>query len=378
MSDGGGENGREQTQPRKSGGRGGGDEFARAILKIAVAQICESEGFQAFQNSALETLSDIVVRYIHSVGKNAHIYANLAGRTESNVFDIIQGLEDLGSVQGFSGASFVDHSLLSSGVVSEIVQYVGESDHIPFAFNVPEFPVVKERKLTPSFSQSGEEPPEEHIPSWLPVFPEPHTYARLPTTADEKAIEPMAKMELQKHRKVDQSLLNLHQRLVSNGLEGPSSIYPGDSPDKVKQAEESNPFLAAPLEFGEKEVSHLVLPPKLAKEPIMGNLVAENHVMDARVSVLETFAPAIEAMKEGSFDSEGQKRVLLNKRPTVQFKIGIGKKSFGSMIHSSPESGGFEKISPWFEGEREKDEKKRRAEKILQESMENSQGLAQL
>lgn len=373
MSDGGGENGREHIRPRKSGG---GDDFARAIAKIAVAQVCESEGFQAFQLSALETLSDIALRYIQSIGKSAHSYANLAGRTESNVFDIIQGLEDLGSVQGFSGASFVDHSLSSSGVVREIVQYVGDSDHIPFAYNVPEFPVVKERKLTPSFLQTGEEPPEEHIPPWLPMFPEPHTYARLPVP-NEKAIEPMGKMELQKHRNVDQSLLNFHQRLVSNGSEGPSSLYPGDL-DKVKQAEESNPFLAPPLEFGEKEVSHIALPAKLANEPMIDNLVAENRVMDNRVTVLETFAPAIEAMMERSLDSKGQKKVLLDRRPTVQFKIGIGKKSIGSMIHASPENEGFAKISPWFKGESEKDEKKRRAEKILKESMENSQGLAQL
>ncbi|PON73639.1 TFIID transcription factor [Trema orientale] len=372
MSDGGGENGSEQTQPRKSGG----DDFAQAIAKVAVAQICESEGFQAFQNSALETLSDIAVRYIGSIGKNAHSYANLAGRTECNVFDIIQSLEDLGSVQGFSGASFVDHSLSSSGVIREIDQYVGESGHIPFAYSIPEFPVVKERKLTPSFFQTGQEPPDEHIPSWLPVFPEPHTYARLPLP-DEKAIEPMIRMELQKDRKVDQSVLNLHQRLVSNGLEGPSSVYPGD-PDKVKQAEESNPFLAAPLEFGEKEVSRVILPAKLANEPALESRVTENHVMNNRFAVLETFAPAIEAIKEGSFDSEGQKRVLLNRRPTVKFKIGIGKKSFGSMIHSTPENEGLKKISPWFKGESEKDEKKRRAEKILKESMENSQELAQL
>ncbi|XP_062106484.1 transcription initiation factor TFIID subunit 8 [Humulus lupulus] len=373
MSDGGGENGRERTQSRKSGGA---DDFARAIAKVAVAQICESEGFQAFQSSALETLSDIALRYIQSIGKSAHLYANLAGRTECNVFDIIQGLEDLGSVQGFSGASFVGHSLSSSGVVREIVQYVDESDHIPFAYTIPEFPVVKERKLTPSFLQTGEEPPEEHIPPWLPVFPEPHTYAQLPIP-DEKAVEPMVRMELQKHRKVDQTLMNLHQQMVSNGSEGPSSVYPGD-PDKVKQAEESNPFLAAPLEFGEKEVSGLVLPAKLSDKGTMTNLVVDNHVMDNRIAVLETFAPAIEAMKESSFDTEEQKGVLLNRRPTVRFKIGIGKKSLGNLIHSSLENESSEKISPWFEGESEKDEKKRRAGEILKESMENSQGLAQL
>ncbi|XVE83676.1 hypothetical protein DITRI_Ditri16bG0105700 [Diplodiscus trichospermus] len=84
------------------------DDFALAIAKVAVAQVCESVEFQSFQHSALETLSDIIVRYIYSIGKTANFNANLAGRVEENVFDLIQGLEELGSGLGFAGASDVD------------------------------------------------------------------------------------------------------------------------------------------------------------------------------------------------------------------------------------------------------------------------------
>lgn len=376
MSDGGGESGREHPKPntqRKSGG----DEFARSIAKIAVAQICEREGFQTFQPSALETLSDIAVRYIYNIGKAAHAYANLAGRTECNVFDIIQGLEDLGLPQGFSGASEVDHCLACSGTVREIVQYVGQSDDVPFAYAIPQFPVVKDRNLTSSFLQVGEESPEEHIPAWLPVFPEPHTYAQLPTP-NERRMEPMVKIEQKKHRKVDRSLLNLQQRFVCNGLEGLSSEDPGDA-DKVKQAGEGNPFLAAPMQYGEKEVSRVSLPAKLSNEATVENPVLPSHVTGNHVSVLATFAPAIDAMQGRLLDSEeGHKKVLLNRRNTVQFKIGTGKKSFNTMLHLSPQNTGFEMISPLFGMESDKDEKKRRAEKILKESMENPQGLAHL
>ncbi|MCI51233.1 transcription initiation factor TFIID subunit 8, partial [Trifolium medium] len=95
----------------------GGDEFAQAIAKIAVAQVCKSKGFQGFQQSALETMSDVIARYIMSIGKSANCYANLAGRAECNIFDVIQGLEDMGSAQGFTGASDIDHWLEDSGVV---------------------------------------------------------------------------------------------------------------------------------------------------------------------------------------------------------------------------------------------------------------------
>ena len=49
------------------------DDFALEITKVAVAQVCESIGFQSFQHSALETLSDIIVRYIYSIGKMSQI-----------------------------------------------------------------------------------------------------------------------------------------------------------------------------------------------------------------------------------------------------------------------------------------------------------------
>lgn len=376
MSDGGGETGREHPKPNTQR-KLGGDEYAQAIAKIAVAQICEKEGFQTFQPSALETLSDIAVRYTRNIGKAAHDYANLAGRTECNVFDIIQGLEDMGLPQGFSGASDVDHCLACSGTVREIIQYVGQSDDVPFAYAIPQFPVVKDRNLTPSFLQVGKEPPEDHIPAWLPVFPEPHTYAPLPTP-DVKAMEPMVKMEQKKHRKVDRSLLNLRQQFVCNGLDGLSSEDTRDA-DKGKQAGEGNPYLAAPMQYGEKEVSRVFLPAKLSNEATVENPVSSSQVMGNHVSVLATFAPAIDAMQGRLLDSEqGQKNVLLNRSNTVQFKIGTGKKSLNTMPHLSPRNTGFEMISPSFGMEGDKDEKKRRAEKILKESMENPQGLAQL
>lgn len=378
MSDGGGESGREHEQSNTTQRKSSGDEFARAIAKIAVAQVCEIVGFQTFQLSALETLSDVTVQYIHNIGKTAHLYANLSGRTDCNVFDIIQGLEDLSVAQGFAGASDIDRCLASSGTVKEISQYVAESEHVPFAYSIPQFPVIKDRRPTPSFWQSGEETPGEHIPTWLPAFPEPHTFSQS-TTFNERATEPdTAIVEQEKQqRNVEQTMLNFQRRLVCNGMEGPS-VDAGDA-EKAKQARESNPFLAAPLQFGETEISQVTLPAKLSIKATVENLKDENHAKDRCSSVLETFAPAIEAIKNKSFElEEDQKRILSSRKPTVQFKIGMTKKSLGTLLHSGAHKKGFEEMYPCFGRENEKDEKKRRAEKILKNSMENSQELAQL
>lgn len=380
MSDGGRENARE---PQKTAAwrTPSGDEFARAIAKIAVAQICEGEGFQTFQQSALETLSDVATRYIRDVGKTAHNYANLAGRTECNVFDIIQGLEDLGSAQGFLGASDFEHCLASSGTVRELIQYIGGAGQIPFAYALPHFPVVKDRKLTSSFFQVGEEPPAEHIPAWLPAHPDPSTYDQSSIRSDKTTEPPTAKFESENHhRKEERSLLNLHQQLASNGLGGPSVVNPVDAV-KAKQAVISNPFLAAPLQFGEKEVSPVGPPAKakLSNEEAMGNPIDKNDGMDNHVSVVETLAPDIEAMKRRLCDSEeAHRKITLNGRPTVQFKIGIGKKSLGTMLDLSPENESLEVKAFWSGKENENDNKKRRAEKIMKESTGNTKEIDHL
>lgn len=378
MGDGAGETGRQLEQPNTRR-KLGGDDFAQAIAKVAVAQVCESQGFHTIQQSALETLSDITVRYIQTIGKNAHCHANLAGRAECNVFDVIQGLEEMGSAQGFLGASDVEHCVGSSGIVRDIIHFVTEAEPIPFAYPVPQFPVVKERVLTPSFLHIGEEPPGEHIPAWLPTFPDPQTYAWSPTR-DKRGTEPhAAKLDQEReHGKGEQCMLNLQQQMVSNMFEKPTLTDSANAKAK-KVAGESNPFLAAPLQFGDKEVASVAPPAKLLNNVASANPVVEDFVKDKSISVLDTFVPAIEAMKSTQCDFEEEhSKLLLNRRPTVQFKIGIQKNFVGRLVDSGLEKEKHKKTLPWFAMEDEKDDRKRRAEKILRESLENPDELVQL
>ncbi|MED6111547.1 hypothetical protein PIB30_053263 [Stylosanthes scabra] len=383
MSNGGGKTGRQLEKPSTWKRKSGADDFAQAIAKIAVAQLLEGQGFHSFQQSALEALSDVAVRYASSIGRSAHYYANLSGRTECNAFDVIQGIEDLGYVQGFPGASEVDHCLEDSGVVREIVQYVNEVEPIPFVHPVPRFPIVKDRKLTPSFSQEGKEPPAEHIPSWLPAFPDPQK-STLDPTGDTTGAEPHAgngKFEQEReNNKGDWSMLSSQQQIVSGMFEKPTFTDLDDAKAK-KAAVESNPFLAPPLKVGEKEVAPIAppaLPAKLFKNVASDNPVARNFLDDKSVSVLETFTPAIEAMKSTTYDSgEDQTKHVLNEKPTVRFKIGVGNKFLGRFTGLIPEKE-HQKTLPWFAMEDEKDDRKRRAEKILRESLQNPDQFVQL
>lgn len=343
------------------------DDFGLAVSKVAVAQICETVGFQSFKESALDALTDIAIRYLRDLGKTASFYASLGGRTECNVFDIVRGLEDLEASQGFAGAAEVRDCVAGSGIVKGIVEYVDSADEIPFAQPVPSFPVIKNRKLIPTFVQMGETPPGKHIPDWLPALPDPHTYIHTPVW-NERAMDPRAdKIEqTRQRRKAERSLLSLQQRLVCNGSAGTSAP---DSAVKELEGVENNPFLGIPLQPGEKDVSPVVLPTRLSDE--MGG---KNHV-----SVVEAFAPAIEAVKGGfSDDGEDGKRVLPDVRPAVQLKFRSGKKFLGESLDLSLQKRGDGRAASWVARDEERDDKKRRAEFILRQCMEYPQELNQL
>uniref|UniRef100_A0A803L093 Transcription initiation factor TFIID subunit 8 n=1 Tax=Chenopodium quinoa TaxID=63459 RepID=A0A803L093_CHEQI len=244
---------------------------------MAVAQICEGVGFEAIKQSALEAISDIAVRFICDLGKSASFYANLAGRSESNLFDIVKGLQDF---SGFSENNIVHQ-------MSDFVRTV-EDIEIPFAQPIPRFPVPvmkNSRKWqTPSFLQMGETPSSKHIPDWLQAFPDPHTYIQSPVWSQKKLDPRISKGEqARQRRKAERSLLNLQQRLLSNGLAGPSGSVPphvndGDRSMGVPMGD--NPFLAPPL------------PPPPGKNAYENGVRERKHVL-----VKETFAPAIDALK---------------------------------------------------------------------------------
>lgn len=372
MSNGDADGTRVNEHGGKAPVRPGGDDFGRAVSKAMVAQICESVGFQSSKESALDALADIAIRYLCDLGKLATFYANLTGRTECNVFDVIRGLEDLEASQGFPGAADVSHCLAGSGTVKDIASYIGSAEEIPFAQSLPRFPVIKSRSLIPSFEQMGETPPGQHIPVWLPAFPDPHTYIHTPIWNERKTDPRSDKIEqARQRRKAERSLLSLQQRLLCNVSVGTSaSVSLGNAVEGL-QGDEGNPFLEPPLHAGVKDVSPVELPTKLSDE-----MVVENH---GSGSVLEAFAPAIEAVKNGfSDDGEDERKALPDTRPAVHFKFRTGKKFLGESLDLRLQNKGAGRPANWFGRDEERDDKKRRAEYIFRQSTENPQELTQL
>ncbi|KAI4300305.1 hypothetical protein L6164_033697 [Bauhinia variegata] len=338
------------------GEKDGADDFGRAVSNVAVAQICEAAGFHSFKESALEALADIAVQYLRDLGKTANFYANLAGRSECNVFDVIRGLEDLQTNEGFSDATEAGQCLAGSSTVREILDFVESREEVPFAQPIPQFPIIKHSRTIPSFIQMDETPPNKHIPAWLPALPDPHSYIHTPMW-NERATDPREdKIEqARQRRKAERSLLSLQQRLVSNGaFETSTSVARG------------NATAVQVTEGAEKNPDEVVLPSKRSDE-----VVGESHI-----SVVEAFAPAIELVKNGlSDDGQEGEMVLPAARPTVHFKFRTGKKLIGESLDMRHQTKGIKRAASLVLREEERDDKKRRFQYILKQSMENPQEL---
>lgn len=64
-------------------------EYARALAKVVVAQTAETLGFDSVQESANDALAELLLQYISELGSLTHGYAEMAGRTDCNVNDLV-------------------------------------------------------------------------------------------------------------------------------------------------------------------------------------------------------------------------------------------------------------------------------------------------
>ncbi|GFR50690.1 hypothetical protein Agub_g12943 [Astrephomene gubernaculifera] len=98
----------------------------------------------------------------------------------------------------------------------------------------PEFPVRAPGRTLPSFEERREEPPA-HIPTWLPAFPDRHTYVRTPAFPGHEE-DPVKQSEVirQTRRQAAKTTLTFKQQLLA------VPPHPGDV------AIGSNPFLSVP------------------------------------------------------------------------------------------------------------------------------------
>lgn len=151
-------------------------EFAFAQARVAVAQICQSAGYDGAQRPALDALADVATRYLKSIAKSSAESANSSGRTESNLFDVIAAVEELRSVEGFGGSWRVrSRCLWRSAAIKDLMRFFKYTNRIPFAQPLPPRTSCPRReRLSVDRDNSGwyGEGRTKHVPRWLPAAEE--------------------------------------------------------------------------------------------------------------------------------------------------------------------------------------------------------------
>lgn len=53
------------------------ESYARSLLRVSVAQVCQAVGWDAVQLSACDLLSDVLERYLQQLARSCHRYSEL-------------------------------------------------------------------------------------------------------------------------------------------------------------------------------------------------------------------------------------------------------------------------------------------------------------
>ncbi|MEW5313642.1 MAG: hypothetical protein WDW38_005194 [Sanguina aurantia] len=217
------------------------EEFSRRVARVAVAQLAEVQGFEAVQESAIEVLAELLLRYLSELCTSSHRYAEQANRSDANLSDMVSGLEDM-------GVSMDDLRLYLDDTVQK-------ESNVPFIYSLPSFPTARSGVVKPCFEEIGAEP-AAHIPTFLPAFPDKHTYIQTPAYQQHETDATKQQSVVQQGRQqAEQALVQLHKRLqnsisevpVDDEAEGTGATAGGGSSSRSNSSSNANPFLSPPL-----------------------------------------------------------------------------------------------------------------------------------
>ena len=77
------------------------DSHSRHHVKVAIAKLALSSGFQSMNQQPLNCLADIMERYINAIGTRAMEFAEHANHNEANFMDVFAALDEMGTQPHF-------------------------------------------------------------------------------------------------------------------------------------------------------------------------------------------------------------------------------------------------------------------------------------
>uniref|UniRef100_A0A1Q3G264 Putative transcription initiation factor tfiid subunit 3 n=1 Tax=Culex tarsalis TaxID=7177 RepID=A0A1Q3G264_CULTA len=127
------------------------ERYTHQLLKVVVAQVCQTIGWHSIQSTPLELLIDILDQYLRDITSLTHRYSELYNRTDPNLDDVALAFREIGT---------------NLGELQEYLQFV---DPIERPFEVPRYPLPKESHL--NFLKPGSKEVltrPVHIPEHMP------------------------------------------------------------------------------------------------------------------------------------------------------------------------------------------------------------------
>ncbi|XP_046803581.1 uncharacterized protein LOC111674930 isoform X2 [Lucilia cuprina] len=105
------------------------DQYMKELLRVAVAQICQTIGYNATQSAPLELLQDVLDKFMREFTRDLRRQVEHYNRTEANLNDVTLTLSSI------------------NVNLNELLDYINNVEPVPFALDVPKFPARKESAL---------------------------------------------------------------------------------------------------------------------------------------------------------------------------------------------------------------------------------------
>lgn len=105
------------------------DVYIRKVLRVSVAQICQTIGYNSFQSIPLELLVDSLQKFLQEFSRDLHQHVELFNRTEANLDDVALTLQSLN---------------ISTG---DLLEYINHVQPVSCNIDVPKLPAQKSSNL---------------------------------------------------------------------------------------------------------------------------------------------------------------------------------------------------------------------------------------
>jgi histone H3/H4 len=162
------------------------DNVIYKTVKNSIITQTNSSGFSKAESGVIDEITNLVCSYMMSISVATKQYSELAGRSTSNSFDVIAALAENGCK------------------VSQLKEFMLKNPSIKPTTTLPK---ITPLPIEPAIKLGEERSMPAYIPSFLPKFPNPHTYVKTEITSDfETSYAKARELQAQNKRNAENSL----------------------------------------------------------------------------------------------------------------------------------------------------------------------------